>query len=177
MQNHGATTHHPLPPPVTPWWLFWINMSRATPAALGFVEIEGEMPTFSPSPPLPLTSSNIISAQVSFSSYTSSKYLIALNCPSLHCHFCLVDNMSTFDSDNFCLFPLSFVCYLHLSKHIWMGVARACLLLRNCMNEGVLDCAKAPMLLHPPLMQAFDPVFRFITRPPWNMFHLPFHMP
>ncbi len=33
------------------------------------------------------------------------------------------------------------------------------------MNEGVLDCAKAPMLLHPPLMQAFDPVLHFIAQP------------
>ncbi len=82
-----------------------LYMSRVMPAALGFIEIEGEMPFFSP--PLPLTSSNKISAQVGFSSFISSKYLIALNHPSSCCHFCLVDNMSTFVSDNFSLFLLS----------------------------------------------------------------------
>ncbi len=80
--------------------------SRAMPAALGFVEIEGEMPFLSPPPSWHHQIE--ISAQISFSSLTSSKYLITLNRPLLCCHFCLIDNKSTsFFSDTFLLFPLS----------------------------------------------------------------------
>ena len=58
------------------------------------------------------------------------------------------------------------VRHIHLSKHIRMGVARSCLLSCKCANKGVLHGAKSPALLHPPLMQALDPVLHFITWPP-----------
>jgi hypothetical protein len=44
---------------------------------------------------------NNTSSKVSFSPSTLLKYLINLNHPSTRCHFCLVNNMSTFFSDFF----------------------------------------------------------------------------
>ncbi len=65
---------------------------------------------------------------------------------------------------------------LHLSKHIGVHVARSCLLSHKCLNKGVLHCAKVPALLHPPLVQALNPVLHLISQRPQEIHHLPLDM-
>ncbi len=153
-----------IPPLYTSW---------AMPAALGFVEIEGKMPFFSPPPPL--TSLNIISTQVSFSSFRLSTYLIALNRPSLRCHFCLVDNMSTFVSDNFRLFPLSVTStWASTSRWVLQEPAFSPAIAQKRRFWTVWNrqrCCIPYWCRHLTQSSILSP------NPPWNIFHLPFHMP
>jgi hypothetical protein len=40
------------------------------------------------------------------------------------------------------------------------------------VDLGVLDCPKAPPLMHTVMVHALNPILHFISQPPPNIFHL-----